>query len=96
MYVATVQGLPAKPMSGTLPCQFAAHQRHGVDDVFEFLPRIRHGELGDIRGAAHRPLEFGAFAGLEFQSQIHGMRNGENVRKQDGGVERVSIDRLQA
>ena len=75
--------------------QFAAHQRHGVDDVFEFLPRIRHGELGDIRGAAHRPLELGAFAGLEFQSQVHGMRDGENIREQDGGVERVPIHGLQ-
>ena len=44
---------------------------------------------------AHRALEFRALAGFEFQSQIHGMRNGQDVGEQNRGIERKAIDRLQ-
>ena len=46
-------------------------------------------------GGAHRPLELRALAGLELQAQIHRVRNREDVREQDRGIERIAIDRLQ-
>ena len=68
MYVATVHGLPAKPISGTRPRQFAAHQRDGVDHVLATRAPGRARRAWSMSaGGAHRVLELRAFAGLEFQ-----------------------------
>ena len=80
---------------GHPPAQFAAHQGDRVDHVLEFPPGVGHDEPIDVGRRADRVLEPGTFAGLEFQPQVHRMRNRENVREQDGGIERKSVDGLQ-
>jgi hypothetical protein len=81
-------------MSGTT-AEFAADQRHGIDHILQLPRRIRYAERGDIGRGAHGTLELGPLAGLEFQPEIHRMRNGENVREQNRGIQGISVDRLQ-
>ncbi len=95
IYVATVHGTAGKADQGYAPGQLAAHARNGVGYVLQFPSRIRHAELVDIGGSPNRPLELGAFAGFKLQPQIHGMGNREDVGKQNRGIERIAIDRLQ-
>ena len=41
-------------------------------------------------------LKRGAFAGLEVQALAHGVRNGEDIGKEDGRIQlRVAVQRLQ-
>ncbi|KIF84001.1 hypothetical protein TSA66_01250, partial [Noviherbaspirillum autotrophicum] len=49
----------------------------------------------DCLFVAQRALELGAFAFGEIQAQAHGVGHGEDVGKQDGGVQRVAVQRLQ-
>ncbi len=75
--------------------QFAAHQRHGIDHVLELPARVRHAEFGNVRRAAHRMFEFRALTGLELQPQIHRMRDRQNIREQNGGIQGIPLDGLQ-
>ena len=80
---------------GNPPGEFAAYQAHGVHDISQLAVRIRNAEPVDVGGAANRPGEHGSLTGGELQAQIHGMWNGQDVRKQNGGIERIAVDRLQ-
>ncbi len=95
MYVATVHGLPAKPMSGTRPCSSRRTSATASVTYLSSRPGSGTPQLVDIGGHAHRTLELRTLAGLEFQPQIHRVRNRENVRKQDCGIQRIAVDRLQ-
>jgi hypothetical protein len=44
---------------------------------------------------AQRTFELGAFALGKVQAQAHGIRHGEDVGKQDGGIQRKTLQRLQ-
>src|ERR1035441_3054682 len=74
--------------------ELAPDERYRVDDVFEFAARIGNPEPVDVGRRAHRTRELRALAGLEFKPQIHGMRDRENIREQNGGGERISVDGL--
>jgi hypothetical protein len=75
--------------------QLAPDQRNRVDHVAELARGIGDAELVDIRGGPDGPGKFRTLSGLEVQTEIHRMGDGQNIREQNGGIERIPIDRLQ-
>ena len=71
-----------------------ADGRHGVEYIAQIL-HVRHAQGGDIGFSLYGFLEFRAFAGFKIQPQAHGVRNGQNIGKQDGGVQIVAVDGLE-
>ena len=84
-----------KPDQRHAAAQFAADECHRIDHVPEFPAGIRHAEGVDVRRPAHRTLDPGSFARFERQADVHGVRNGEDVGKQDRSIQRKSLERLQ-
>ncbi|MNI37926.1 hypothetical protein D3C73_920410 [compost metagenome] len=78
-----------------LAVQLAADQAHRVHHVAQVLFHVRHRQPGDGRFIAHRVTELRAFAFDEVQLQAHCVGNGEDVREQDGRVQREAAQRLQ-
>ncbi len=82
-----------------------ANQRHAAielgTDLRDRLENIV--QLAQIRGLqrhhvffiTQRPLELGAFAIGEIQAQSHGVRHGQDVGKQNRGIQRETVKRLQ-
>ena len=52
------------------------------------------GECTDRRLIRSRAREARTLAGGEIESESHRVRHGQDVGKQDGGIERISIERL--
>ena len=72
----------------------AANRRHRVEHVLE-LVHVGHFECLDGRLVAQRSRKTRTFAGFERQAQAHGVGHGQDVGKQDGGIERVAGQGLQ-
>ena len=68
---------------------------NGVEHIAQMHGRIRRRQIADRPFLAQRPLEAGAFPFGEVQAEAHGIGDGQNVRKQDGGIERIARQRLQ-
>ena len=68
---------------------------HPIHDITQFFFRIGRGQFGDVRLGADRALEMRAFALREIQPQPHGVRHGQDVGKQNGRVQRETLQRLQ-
>ena len=64
-------------------------------DVVQITGRIRHRQLVYILLGTHYFFEFRAFALFEIQPQSHGIRDGQNIGEQDGGIQIVAFQRLQ-
>ena len=75
--------------------QFTANGAHGIHHVAQFLLGIRDWQLVDVGFAFHRRGEARAFACLKVQPQPHGVRDGQDVRKEDRRVQRVTAQRLE-
>ncbi len=75
--------------------QLTADGGHGTHDVIEITLDIRHAQRRDFLGSPHCLAEFRAFAGLEVKAQPHGIRDGQDVGEQDGGIQREALQRLQ-
>src|SRR5690606_15604767 len=58
--------------------------------ITETVFHIRYRQRVDISFGAHGLAETRAFAGFEIQAETHRIGKGEDVGKQDGGVERVA------
>ncbi len=78
-----------------LAVQLPTDQAHRVHHVAKVLFHVRHRQPGDGGFITHRVAELRAFAFDEVQLQAHRIGNGEDVREQDGCVQRESAQRLQ-
>ncbi len=77
------------------PIQFAANQSNCIRDIAKRLFRIRHRQPVDLFCRADRMAKLGALAFDELQAQPHGIRDGENVGKQNRRIQAVTLQRLQ-
>lgn len=73
--------------------QRAANLGDGVEHVAQAV------EIGGVQAAhvvfgAQRARKARAFAGFERQTEAHGIGNGQDVREENGGVEREALKRL--
>ena len=75
--------------------QFAANGTHGVHDIAQFLLRIRDWQLVDVGFAFYRRGEARTFASFKVQPQTHGVRDRQDVRKEDRRIQRVTAQRLE-
>ena len=75
--------------------QRPADRPHGLHDVAQFVLGIHDGQGVNLFASADGPLETGALAGLEEQSQPHRVRHGQDVREQDRRVQRKSAQGLE-
>ena len=75
--------------------QCLADRAHGVHHVPQLIGRIGHEQRLHIVFGTDGFLETRTFPLLEAQPQSHGIRNGQDVGKQDGGVQREALERLQ-
>jgi hypothetical protein len=73
----------------------AAYQPYRVHDITQFGFRVGHGQRRHVGRRAYRFPEARALAGLEIQAQSHRVRDGQDVREQDGGIQRKAFERLQ-
>ncbi len=74
--------------------QGLTNQAHRVHHVTQLAFGIGHGQTLDIRRRAHGMGETRPFALGEGQPQAHGVGNGEDVGKQNGCVQRITIQGL--
>ena len=89
-----MNGLPAKPISGTRPASARLISRDGVEHVAQ-LRHVGDVERADRRVVRCRAREARALAFGERQAETHRVGNGEDVGEQDRGVERIARERLQ-
>ena len=75
--------------------QFAANGAHGVHYIAQLLLRIRDRQLVDVGFTFYRRGEARTFASFKVQPQPHGVRDGQDVRKEDRRVQRVTAQRLE-
>ena len=68
---------------------------HCIRDVAQFPARVRHLQRADRGFVAQRPLEFRSFALGEVQPEAHRVGDGQDVGKEDRGIEREAIEGLQ-
>jgi hypothetical protein len=67
---------------------------HGIENILQ-LRQIGHLQLRDFFLIPQRALEARALALGEGESEAHRVRDGEDVGKHDGGVEREALERLE-
>ena len=75
--------------------QLAANGAHGVHHVAQLAFRIGDRQLIDVGFAFDRRGKARALAGFEIEPQAHRVRNGEDVRKENGGIQREAAQRLE-
>ena len=75
--------------------QFAANGAHGVHHIAQLAFRIGDRQLINVGFAFDRRGKTRAFSGFEIEPKAHRIRNGENVRKKNGGIEREAAQRLE-
>ncbi len=75
--------------------QFATNGAHGVHHVAQFTFRIGDRQLIHVGFAFDWGGEARAFAGFEIEPKAHRIRNGQNVRKENGGIQREAAQRLE-
>jgi hypothetical protein len=68
---------------------------HRIHHVAQMHVRVRHREVADRPFFAQRALEARALALGEIQAEAHRVGHGEDVGKQDGGVQLEACQRLQ-
>ena len=89
-----MNGLPAKPISGTRPASARLISRDGVEHVAQ--PRhVGHGERCDRASSRIGARESRAFALGERQAEAHRVGHGQDVGEQDRRIERKALERLQ-
>ena len=74
--------------------QGVARAAHGIKYIAQAL-HIGHGQAGHIVFMPHGVGELRAFALLKRQAQPHGIGHRQNVAEQNGGIQRVTLQRLQ-
>ncbi len=75
--------------------QFAANRAHGIHDIAQLDVHVGYGEFRDVGHAADRALELRTLAIGEVQAKAHRVRHGQDVGKQDRGIQRKTAQRLQ-
>ena len=76
--------------------QLATDNPYRIGHVAQFLLRIRHPQCIDRCAITHRLAEPRPLALGKVQPQPHRIRDGEDVREQNGGIQWISIQRLQS
>ena len=94
-YDASVNGAPAKPISGTRPRSSRLDLADRLQHVRQRLARLEHASGGRCPRRVDRPFELRAFAFDEVEGQSHRLERQQQVRKQDGRVDVDPADRLQ-
>lgn len=74
--------------------QFAANGAHGVHYIAQLLLRIRDRQLVDVGFTFTGEVKRGP-SPASVQPQPHGVRDGQDVRKEDRRVQRVTAQRLE-
>ncbi len=74
--------------------QCLADAGDGVEHIAQ-LVHVGYGEFGHSGFVAHLLGKARAFTLGECQAQAHGVRHGQDVAEQNGGVEREAVERLQ-
>ena len=75
--------------------QFAPDEAHRLHDVAEVVVHVGDGQGLYVGEAAHRAGKRRAFAGDEGEPQPHRVGDGQDVGKEDGGVQAEARQRLQ-
>ena len=93
MYAASVNGAPAKPISGVL-AELGHREPDGFADRFERFPgQLRQG--GNVSGRAHRLVQDGSDAGDDVHADARQLQRNDDVGEEDGRIDVVAADRLQ-
>ena len=88
-------GAAAKANQGYAVIERGADGAHGVHDVAQFLLRVGYGQGADGGFVAQGTLKTRAFAFGKVEAKTHGVGHGEDVGKQNGGIQRETFQRLQ-
>ena len=94
-YDASVNGAPAKPMSGTRPASSRLHLPDRVEHVAERLARLEPADGREVGFGAQRLLDRGPFAGDEIERDAHLLERQQQIGKQNRRVDLDAADRLQ-
>ena len=94
-YEASVNGAPAKPISGTRPASCRLDEADRLEDRRQALARLERGERVDVGLGPDRPLDPRPVALDEVEGEAHGLERQQEVGEDDGGIERQAPDRLQ-
>ena len=73
------------------PIQLTANGTHRIHHVLQFTFRVGNTDFLDVRHALHGVGETRAFAFRKIQTQTHCIRHGQNIGKQNGSIQRVTL-----
>src|SRR5690554_3729756 len=88
------EGAAREPDEGYAAVEFTANETHRLEHVLE-AAHIGHRKLANVVFVAYGMRESRALAGHEIEAEPHGVGHGEDIGKQDGGVELEAVQRLQ-
>ena len=94
-YDASVNGAPAKPISGTRPSSSRLHLADRLQHVRQRLARLERAQPIDVVGTADRALDLRPFALDEVEGQAHRLERQQQIGEEDRGVDVDAADRLQ-
>ena len=75
--------------------QLTANGAYSVHHIAQLAFRIGDRQLIHVGFAFDRGGKTRAFAGFKVQAKAHCIRNGQNVRKENGGIQREAAQRLE-
>ena len=86
-YDASVNGAPAKPMSGTRPRSSLLDLPDRLEHVRQRLARLEALQRVDVAGRFDRTLDLRSFALDEVERQSHRLERQQQVGEEDRGVD---------
>ena len=84
-----------KADQGYAAAELAPHEPHRVHDVAQLALRVGHAEPSDVGRGLYRTRDARSLARFELETEVHRVRDRQDVREEDRGVEAETCERLQ-